>query len=307
MKTTRLFMNTRISTLFSALFLSASLAFAATPSERVFSTPDEAIKALTAALKANDDAALIQIFGEANKDLVITTDKAAMQVTRQQALKSIETSVFQRKDTESKVTLILGPNAWPMPIPLVKDSAGWHFDSEQGAQELINRRIGESELTAIEVLRAYPSAQRQFAASARDASKVRSFARHIISGSGKKDGLYWESDAAKNEEASPFGPLIADGASRTASDPYHGYYFKILTAQGAKAPGGKYSYLINGRLLAGFAMIAWPADYASSGVKTFIVNHYGDVYEKDLGANTAKVAKGISEYNPDASWAQVND
>jgi hypothetical protein len=307
MKTKRLFMNTRISTLFFTLFFSSSLAFAAAPDEVVFSSPDDAIKALTAALKTNDEAALVQIFGQRNKDLVITSDKAAALESRQQALKSIEASVFQRKDTDSKITLIMGPNAWPMPIPLVKDSAGWHFDSEQGAQELINRRIGDSELAAIEVLRAYPAAQRQFAASARDASKVRSFARHILSSPGKKDGLYWESDAAKSEEASPFGPLIADGASRTASDPYHGYYFKILTAQGAKAPGGKYNYLINGRLLAGFAMIAWPADYASSGVKTFIVNHYGDVYEKDLGASTAKLAKGINEYNPDASWTLVND
>ncbi|MFZ6747959.1 DUF2950 domain-containing protein [Undibacterium sp. Ren11W] len=300
-------MNTRISALFSALIFSSSLALAAAPDECVFSTPDDAVKALTAALKSNDESALVQIFGERNKDLVITSDKAAALESRQQALKSIETSLFQRQDSDNKITLVMGANAWPMPIPLVKDSAGWHFDSEQGATELINRRIGDSELAAIEVLRAYPAAQRQFAASARDASKVRSFARNILSSPGKKDGLYWESDASKNEQASPFGPLIADGASRNAGDPYHGYYFKILTAQGAKAPGGKYSYLINGRLLAGFAMIAWPADYASSGVKTFIVNHYGDVYEKDLGANTAKIAKGINEYNPDASWNQVSD
>lgn len=307
MKTTRLFMNTRITTLFSSLLLASALAGAATPGERCFNSPDEAIKALATALKANDDNALVEIFGERNKDLVIHSDKAAALETRQKVLKSLEDSVIQRKDNENSITLIIGANAWPMPIPLVKDSTGWHFDSDKGADELINRRIGENELSAIEVLRAYPTAQRQFSASARDGSNVRSFARKILSSKGKKDGLYWDSDMAKDEEVSPFGPLIPEGASPKAGAPYHGYYFKVLTAQGSHAPGGRYNYVINGRMIAGFAMIAWPADYASTGVKTFIINHYGEIYEKDLGINTVKTVRTITEYNPDSTWTKVTE
>ena len=307
MKTARTVMTTRFVSFLAAMLFASGAAFAATPDGRAFATPDDAVKALTAALKANDDKALLEIFGERNKDLVITTDKAESTEYRQRMVKAIDQYLLLNKNADGSITLVVGSNGWPMPIPLVKDSAGWRFDTDKGADEIINRRIGRNELDAIEVMRAYPAAQRQFAAKPRDGSNVRSFARRILSTEGKQDGLYWTSDPAKGQEASPFGPLVADGTSRERSDPYHGYYFKILTGQGPSAPGGKFSYVINGRMIAGFALLAWPADYGSSGVKTFVVNHYGDVYEKDLGENTAATAKAMTEYNPDKTWTKTID
>jgi hypothetical protein len=300
-------MTTRIVSFLGTLLFVGATAIAATPDGRAFATPEEAVKALMAALKANDDKALVEIFGERHKDLVITSDKAASLETRQRAVKAYEEYSDLRKDGDSSVTLVIGANAWPMPIPLVKDGGSWRFDTDKGANEIINRRVGANELSAIEILRAYPGAQRQFAAKPRDGTNVKAFARRILSTPGKTDGLYWASDSAKGQEASPFGPLIAEGATRDRSDPYHGYYFKILTGQGPSAPGGKYSYVINGRMVAGFALLAWPADYASSGVKTFIINQYGEVYEKDLGAGTAKAAQAMTEYNPDKTWKKTTD
>jgi len=308
MKNKRTLMTTRIVSFVAAMLFASVAAIAATPDGRAFATPDDAVKALVAALKANDDKALLEIFGERNKDLIVTSDKAASTETRQRALKDIEQYLLQQKNADGSITLVMGANGWPMPIPLVKDGGGWRFDTDKGADEIINRRIGMNELDAIEVMRAYPAAQRQYAAKPRDGSNVRSFARRILSTEGKQDGLYWASDPAKSQDVSPFGPLVADGgASRERSDPYHGYYFKILTGQGPSAPGGKYSYVINGRMVAGFGLVAWPADYASSGVKTFIINHYGELYEKDLGANTSATARAMTEYNPDKTWAKTVD
>jgi hypothetical protein len=300
-------MTTRLVSFLAAMLFASAVAIAATPDGRAFATPEEAVKALIAALTADDDKALLEIFGERNKDLVVTSDKAAGLETRQNVVKAFEQYSSLRKNGDGSITLVIGANGWPMPIPLVKDGEGWRLDTDKGADEIINRRIGANELSAIEVMRAYPGAQRQFAAKPRDGTDVRAFARRVLSTSGKTDGLYWDSDPAKGQEASPFGPLIADGASRNRGDPYHGYYFKILTGQGPQAPGGKYSYVINGRMVAGFALVAWPADYASSGVKTFIVNHYGEVYEKDLGVNTAKTAQAMTAYSPDKTWKKTAD
>lgn len=308
MKTTRILMTTRITFLFAALLLTCTTLLAATPDEHVFATPDDAVKAFVTALKANDNKALIEIFGKRNENLIDTTDSADTLKSREDTVKSLETFTQLRKDNDTTITLVIGANGWPMPIPLVKDGNGWRFDSDKGAKEIINRRVGKNELSTIDVLRAYPVAQRQFAEKPRDGSNVRSFARRIRSTAGKMDGLYWDSDSAKGEEVSPFGPLLADGSTvRAAGEPYHGYYFKILTAQGAQAPGGSYNYIINGHMIAGYAMVAWPADYASSGVKTFIINYYGDVYEKDLGANTAKSARAMTKYNPDKTWKKTSD
>jgi hypothetical protein len=203
---------------------------------------------------------------------------------------------------DGSVTIVVGFEAWPFPFPLVKTDAGWQFNTDAGVYELLKRRIGENELTAISSLRAYVNAQRQYAAEPRDGTEVRQFAQKVQSSPGKKDGLYWPTDAAKGETASPAGTEIKD-----AKTPYAGYYFKILTAQGAAAPAGKYSYITNNRLIGGFAMIAWPADYGKTGVMTLLVNHYGDVYQKDLGPKTATLAADIHEYNPDKSWTKVTD
>jgi hypothetical protein len=204
---------------------------------------------------------------------------------------------------------VVGDQAWPVPIPIVKVGDRWRFATEQGIDELTNRRIGGNESNAIYVLRAYVAAQRAYAASDRDGDGVMQYARKLASAPGKKDGLYWPSDAAKGEEASPLGPLVAEStayfAGRKEGDPYRGYRFKILTQQGANAPGGAYNYIINGRMIAGFGMVAYPAVYGQSGVMTFIVNQAGKIYQRDLGKNGAATSAAMTTFNPGPGWKDV--
>ena len=272
------------------------------PTERVFDTPLAASDAFIAAAKTGENAPLIEIFGAKHKDDIGTVDAQRDRELRARFAKMAGDRRSFRFNDDGSVTLVVGFEAWPFPIPIVKADTGWRFDTDAGAEEVVKRRIGENELTAIAALRAYVDAQRQYAAEPRDGTEVRQFAQKLQSSPGKKDGLYWPADTAKGEETSPAGPEIKD--SKT---PYAGYYFKILTAQGAAAPAGKYSYIINGKLVGGFAMIAWPADYGKTGVMTLLVNHYGDVYQKDLGPQTATLAAAISEYNPDEGWSKVTD
>ncbi len=272
------------------------------PANRVFETPIEAADAFIAAAKTGENAPLLEIFGTKHRDLIGTVDPERDRELRARFAKMAEDRRRFRFNDDGSVTIVVGYEAWPFPIPLVKTDAGWHFDTDAGIQEFLKRRIGENELTAIATLRAYVDAQRQYAAEPRDGTEVRQFARKFQSSPGNKDGLYWPADSAKGEEPSPTEPEIKD--SKT---PYAGYYFKILTTQGASAPAGKYSYVINGRFVGGFAMIAWPADYGKTGVMTLLINHYGVVYQKDLGPKTAAIAAGISEYNPDATWIKVTD
>ena len=273
-----------------------------TATQRAFETPDEAAKAFVAALKTGENAPLLEMFGAKHRDLIGTVDAARDRELRGRLAKMAEDRQRLRVNEDGSVTIVVGYEAWPFPIPLVKTDAGWRFNTEAGFEEVLKRRIGEDELTVIATLRAYVEAQRHYAAEPRDGTEVRQFAQKLQSSPGKKDGLYWPADATKGEEASPGGSEIKD--SKT---PYAGYYFKILAAQGGAAPGGKYSYLINGHLIGGFAMIAWPADYGKTGVMTLLVNHYGDIYQKDLGPNTAVLAAGINEYNPDSSWSKVTE
>ena len=268
--------------------------------QRVFETPEEAAKAFVAALKTGENAPLVEIFGTEHRDLIGTVDAARDRELRGRLAKMAEDRQRLRVNDDGSVTLVVGYEAWPFPIPLVKTDTGWRFDTNAGFEEVLKRRIGENELTAIATLRAYVAAQRQYAAEPRDGTEVRQFAQKLQSAPGKKDGLYWAANTS--EEPSPGGAEIKD--SKT---PYAGYYFKILTAQGAAAPGGKYNYIINGHLIGGFAMIAWPADYGKTGVMTLLVNHYGDVYQKDLGPKTAELAAGINSYNPDSSWTKETD
>jgi hypothetical protein len=185
----------------------------------------------------------------------------------------------------------------------------WRFATEEGEDEIVNRRIGANERNAIHVLRAYIDAQRTFAARDRDGDGVLQYAQKLASTPGRQDGLYWPADAAKGEDESPFGPLIAEGKAylkgHVAGDPYRGYYFRILPRQGKDAPGGAYNYVINGRMIAGFAMVAYPAEWGKSGVMTFIVSHNGKVYEKDLGKNSATIGAGMSTFEPGAGWKEV--
>jgi hypothetical protein len=201
---------------------------------------------------------------------------------------------------------VIGPDAWPFPIPLVRSGNDWGFHTAEGIEEIVNRRIGADEFNTIATCRSYIVAQRQYASKIRDQSGVRKFAQRLKSSPDKQDGLYWDPAAANGEE-SPFGPLMAEflKGGRRLGDPYQGYYFRILTRQGGNAPGGRYNYVINGNMIAGFALVAFPAEYGSSGVMTFVVSHHGKVYQKDLGPKTLEIAQAMQEYNPDATWTEV--
>jgi hypothetical protein len=205
---------------------------------------------------------------------------------------------------------VIGNNNWPFPIPLVKKGEGWVFDTDKGREEILNRRIGENELYTIQVCRAIVDAQREYAIKDRDKNGLLEYAEKFVSDPGKKNGLYWETRAGEGQ--SPLGPIMArargegyQGKPSATPSPYHGYYYKILTAQGKDAPGGAYSYLVKGKMIGGFGVVAYPAEYENSGVMTFIVNHDGTVIQKDLGKNTASVAKGMTVYNPDKTWTEV--
>jgi len=273
--------------------------------QRTFETPEAAAQALIEAAKADDENALIDVFGEKYRSLVATVDHVEDQEDRERFARAASEYLVLRRNGNDKVTVVVGFNAWPLPIPIVRRGAGWQFDGAAGREEMLNRRIGRNELDAIEVLRAYVGAQRLYASAPRDGTRVRAFARKVASSPGKRDGLYWPADAAKGDEISPFGPLIRDPEKRKAGEPYNGYYFKILTRQGTAALGGAYSYVINGRMVAGFAMVAAPARYGETGIQTFIVNHYGDVYERDFGPDTLKVFGRMTEYNPTSKWQLV--
>jgi hypothetical protein len=296
----------RLRRLALALLLAVPLAaFAA--DQKTFATPEAAVDALLTALKANDEPALIAIFGEKHKNVITTGDATREAETRARAVEQLQTYRFLSERGPDRRVLLMGERAWPMPIPLVREAGAWRFATEIGAEEIINRRVGANENNAIVVLRAYVEAQQQFASRDRDGDGVRQYARRITSTPGKQDGLYWPANEAKGEELSPFGPLLAeqDLSSRKRGDPYQGYHFKILTRQGQNAPGGAYSYVINGRMIAGFAMVAYPHAYGDSGVMTFIVSHNGKVYERDLGPKTESIAMQMTTFDPGAGWKVV--
>ena len=293
----------------------AFIAFCAMPlvaagaEQKTFSTPDEAVAALLAALQADDDATLVAIFGDKYKTLVVTPDRAANSASRARLTAAMQTYRLLDEQSKDRRVLLIGDQAWPLPIPLVRAGERWRFATEEGEDELVNRRIGANERSAIKVLRAYLDAQKDYAASDRKGDGVLQYAQRLGSTPGKHDGLYWPADAAKGEEASPFGPLVAESAAylkgRQSGDPYRGYHFRILTRQGKSAPGGAYSYVINGRMIAGFAMVAYPAQYGESGVMTFIVSNNGKVFEQNLGKNSAKVGATMTAFDPSAGWKEV--
>ena len=283
--------------------------------QKYYDTPEAAVEALLNAFKTNNEQALLDIFGHEHDKLIVVTDKAQ----RGEAVLDLYNKAQQtwnlRQDSGDMHTLIIGPDKWPFPIPLIKETGGWRFDTDAGEDEIINRRVGQGELNAIETCQAYVDAQVNYAAVDRDGDQVREYAQKLDSTPGNNDGLYWKSNTTAGEEMSPFGPMLADAAgylkardnSKAPILPYEGYYFKILTGQGENVPGGKYDYIINGNMIAGFAMVACPADYGSSGVMTFLVSHHGQIFEKDLGDKTHDIAKIMKDYNPDSSWKLVDE
>jgi hypothetical protein len=277
--------------------------------QRTFATPEAAVDALAAALKGDDVAALTAIFGEKYRNVIVTGDRQHDAARR--AASAAELATFRLLDERGsdRRVLLMGEQARPFAIPLVREGGSWRFATEQGVEELLNRRVGANERNAIYVLRAYLAAQRQYASRDRDGDGVLQYATKFASTPGKQDGLYWPADAAKGEELSPFGPLIAESSVNPAEHkrgaPFRGYRFKLLTAQGRSAPGGAYSYVINGRMIAGFAMVAYPDEYGRSGVMTFMVSHNGKVYQKNLGANSAGIASNMTRFDPGAGWTEV--
>ena len=283
---------------------------AATVKQRTFASPEEAVKALVEALKSKDAKALEAIFGPGSKDLVSSGDPVADSAEYERTVNHLEQKT-RLEQSAGKVILHAGNEEWPFAIPIVKKDALWRFDSKQGREEILARRIGRNELSAIQFCLAYVDAQREYALKDRDSDGLLEYAQKFESDKGKKNGLYW--DVKAGEAQSPLGPLAAvsqkQGYStkREKPEPYLGYYYRILKAQGKEAPDGAYDYVVKGKMIGGFALVAYPAKYASSGVMSFIVNQDGVVYEKDLGKNTEKTAQAIKLFNPDSSWKKVEE
>ena len=287
-----------------------SLAAAQPAQQRTFASPDDAVKALVDTAKKNDVDALLAIFGQDGKDLLASNDPASARMNRRVFVVAAGERWHLEDVDANRKTLVIGNEEWPFPVPLVREASGWRFDTAAGKEEIIARRIGHNELAAIDTARAYVTAQKRYAAEGHDGNEPGAFASKFQSDAGKQDGLFWPT--ARGQKRSPLGDLVAQAAAegRTVGgsgqpSPYNGYYFKILTAQGAAAPGGAKSYLVKGRMSGGFALVAWPSAYDVTGVMTFIVNHDGIVREKDLGSATDAIARKMTAYNPDASWREA--
>jgi hypothetical protein len=287
---------------------SASLA-AGTP-QKSFPSPEEAVKSLVAALRANDEKEMFAILGPGSRELISSGDEVADRAGREKFLKAYDQLNGLQKETGDTMVLHIGADNWTMPIPIIKKGTTWLFDIDKGKEEILNRRIGRNELHVIEVLYAYVDAQHEYASKdCRGGGKVE-FAQKLISTEGNRDGLYWE--AKEGEEESPFGPLIAQATregynKKSRLSPFHGYYFKILKGQGKHAEGGSYNYLVKGKMILGFAIVAYPAEYGNSGVMTFMVNQEGTIYEKNLGKNTRRIAETIKIFDPDKTWTKVRE
>jgi hypothetical protein len=276
---------------------------------QAFPSPGAAAQALRDALEAEDREAFRAIFGPEYADDLIGSDIAILREELRQTREAMRAATALLPEADGRMILTIGRQAFPFPVPIVREGDSWHFDSAAGLEEILDRRIGENEFAAIETLRAYVQAQIEYASADRDGDQVLEYAQRVVSTAGERDGLFWAS--APGEPVSPFGPFIAEIsallAGKELGDPYRGYYYRVLKRQTERAPGGAYNYVINGNMIAGFGLLAWPAEYGETGVMTFQVSHQGDVLEADLGPETAEVAGAIDAYDPDPTWAEVTD
>jgi len=284
-----------------ALTLLSSVAQA----QQSFPTPEDAAAALAAAVKSGPSD-ILKVLGKAADDIVSSGDEVADADTRQRFTSMYDTKHSVKTEGNKKATLMLGPDDFPFPIPLVNTRSGWKFDADEGRIEVLYRRIGRNELDAIQTCLAFVDAENEYADKDRGEG-VGVYAQRIVSTPGKKDGLFWRDDS----DPSPLGALAAEASAegyRTGEGPapYHGYYFRVLKGQGSDAPGGAFNYVVKGKMIGGFALIAYPAEYGNSGVMTFVVNHAGTVYQKDLGARTDSIAKRIYLFDPDQTWKKVD-
>jgi len=295
----------------TALWLAAVFCANGAAMGKAFSSPDDAVRALIKAVNNRDTNALAAIFGPAVEE-VRSPDPVEAQNEVTEFAEKLNASNHIDHASNDKCILEVGKDRYPFAIPIAQKGGSWYFDTEAGKEELINRRVGRNELDALKSVRAYVDAQREYASKDRDGDEVLEYAQKIISTPGQKDGLYWPVDADNGDgDESPLGPVFAEAqnegylkAPRKEGErqPFHGYYFKILTEQGKHAPGGAYNYIVNGNMIGGFALVAWPADYDDSGIMTFIVNQQGRVYQKDLGEKTDEIVKNMKAYDPDQSW-----
>ncbi len=293
------------------LMISCATARAATPAagQKHFETPEEAVQALIDALRKDDKKQLGEVLGPGSGAVIFSGDKVADNRAREAFLREYD----ERHRLEAgggKIVLNVGADDYPFPIPVVPDGPSWRFDTAEGKEEILNRRIGRNELAAIQVCLAYVDAQREYYAQARKQGQVLEYAQRIASTPGKRDGLYWP--AKTGEPESPLGPLVAtakaEGYRKSEAKgpiPYHGYYYRILTGQGPDASGGATDYVANGHMIGGFALVAFPAQYGASGVMTFIVNHDGVVYQKDLGPATPTLGRQMKLFDPGSGWQKV--
>src|SRR5271165_5332078 len=296
--------------LLTLLVLFAGIALAQEPGQKTFANSQDAGKALYDAAKSGDKPAIEAVLGASSSSVLSSGDEVEDKNTRDLFTRRYEQMNRWAKEINGNETLILGAENWPYPIPLKKDAAGtWYFDTKSGVKEILFRRIGKNELAAIRVCDALADAQDEYFSQTHDGDPVKQYAQKVISDPGKQNGLYWKT--AEGETESPIGPLVAYatgqgyGGQHDTPQPFHGYYYRMLTAQGANAKGGAKSYIVDGKMTGGFAFVAYPAEYRNSGVMTFVVGQDGTVYEKDLGPQTADLAKQMKAYNPDKTWKLV--
>lgn len=295
----------------TALAAASGLCARPAPAERSFASPQEAAAALAAATRTHDAAALRAIFGPGNDALLSSGDRYADQEQERRFADAYAAAHTLSPQGAGRMQLIVGENHWPLPIPIVERNGRWMFDTQAGADEIVDRRIGHNELAAIRTCLTYVDAQHDYFERMRQKTGTGVYAERLVSTPGRQDGLYWPEEAGTPE--SPLGPLVetaqAEGYPGVTAGgrrvPYQGYYFRVLSAQGPDAPGGAKDYIQAGRMTGGFAMIAWPASYGASGIMTFLVNQDGTVFQKDLGPDTDRIVPRIQRFDPDVSWAVV--
>lgn len=298
--------------LLAAALLAPPAGAAGDTAQQHFAAPRQAVRALVAALRADQPERVVAILGPGSRRLVFSGDAVADRLGREEFVAAYDAASRIDRQGAARAVLVIGKKQWPFPIPLVLEDHAWRFDTQAGAQEILDRRIGRNELSAIETCRAYVDAQRDYAATVPGPDGLLAYARRFLSSPGKHDGLYWPS--AEGEPQSPMGPLVAEareegyvvgqGAGRKRT-PYHGYYYRILDAQGPHAADGARSYIVDGAMIGGFALVAFPARYGDSGIMSFIVNQDGIVYQKNLGKHTTTTAREMGEFDPDPSWTRV--
>lgn len=287
----------------------AAMTAEAASKQKSFATPEDAVKAFIAAIKADDDKEILAIFGEGSKDLMYSGDPVSDKERRKKGIEAFDKKNSLVKEGE-KMVIVIGENDWPFPIPLVKQGGSWIFDTKAGRVEILHRRIGQNELTTIRTMHEIVDAEQEYAMVPRDGDSMVKYAGKFLSDPGKKNGLYWQTK--EGEEPSPLGELVAKAkaggykkGSSEKPEPYNGYYYLMLNKQGKNASGGAFDYVVKGKQIAGFAVVAYPAKYGNSGVMSFLVNQDGVVYQKNLGRNTEKTAKAMKAFDPDKTWKKV--